>query len=63
MLAAVTLIQMKVTPVISIHIPFGGDNHRDIGARPPRRRRPSSGVATIASLMQQLATRRALRPA
>ena len=30
-LAAVTLIQMKVTPVVSIHIPFGGDNHRDIG--------------------------------
>ena len=29
-LAAVALIQMKVTPVIAIHIPFGGDNHRDI---------------------------------
>ena len=30
MLAALTLIQMKVTPVIAIHIPFGGDNHRDL---------------------------------
>ena len=29
--AAITLIQMKVTPVIAIHIPFGGDNHRDTG--------------------------------
>ena len=29
-LAAVTLIQMKVAPVFAIHIPFGGDNHRDI---------------------------------
>ncbi len=31
-LAAVTLIQMNVSPVIAIHIPFGGDNHRDVGA-------------------------------
>src|SRR6185436_9949150 len=30
-LAAVTLVQMKVTPVVAIHIPFGGDNHRDVG--------------------------------
>ena len=22
-------MQMKVTPVIAIHIPFGGDNHHD----------------------------------
>jgi hypothetical protein len=27
--AALALIQMKVTPVLSIHIPFGGDNHVD----------------------------------
>ncbi len=27
--AAVTLIQLQVSPVISIHIPFGGDNHGD----------------------------------
>ena len=28
-LAAVTLIKMNVTPVVSMHIPFGGDNHTD----------------------------------
>jgi hypothetical protein len=27
--AALALIQMKVTPCLTIHIPFGGDNHRD----------------------------------
>jgi uncharacterized protein (DUF1501 family) len=28
-LAAVTLIKMNVSPVVSMHIPFGGDNHTD----------------------------------
>jgi hypothetical protein len=55
MLAAVTLVQMKVTPVISVHIPFGGDNHRDIGLA-AETTQTVSGVATIASLMAQLAT-------
>jgi hypothetical protein len=27
--AAIALIRMNVTPVVSIHIPFGGDNHHD----------------------------------
>jgi hypothetical protein len=27
--AALALIQMKVTPCLTIHVPFGGDNHRD----------------------------------
>jgi len=54
-LAAITLIQMKVTPVIAIHIPFGGDNHRDIGLA-TETAQTVSGVATIAALMQQLAT-------
>jgi hypothetical protein len=54
MLAAVTLIQMKVTPVIAVHIPFGGDNHRDIGLA-AETAQTVSGVATIASLMKQLA--------
>lgn len=27
--SALALIQMKVTPVVAIHIPFGGDNHND----------------------------------
>ena len=54
-LAAVTLIQMNVSPVISIHIPFGGDNHRDI-ALATEAAQTVSGVATIVSLMQQLAS-------
>jgi len=52
-LAAVTLIQMKVTPVISIHIPFGGDNHRDV-ALATEAAQTVSGVATIANLMKML---------
>jgi Protein of unknown function (DUF1501) len=52
--AAVTLIQMKVTPVIAVHIPFGGDNHRDI-ALAAETTQTVSGVATIAALMSQLA--------
>ncbi len=54
-LAAVTLIQMKVTPVIAIHIPFGGDNHRDVGLA-AETAQTVSGVATIATLMRELAT-------
>jgi hypothetical protein len=54
-LAAVTLIQMKVTPVISVHIPFGGDNHRDIGLG-AEATQTVAGVATIGALMSQLAT-------
>jgi len=54
-LAAVTLIQMNVTPVVAIHIPFGGDNHRDVGLA-AETTQTVDGVATIASLMQQLAT-------
>jgi Protein of unknown function (DUF1501) len=53
-LAAITLIQMNVTPVIAIHIPFGGDNHRDI-ALATEAAQTAAGVASIASLMQQLA--------
>ncbi|HEY2510345.1 MAG TPA: DUF1501 domain-containing protein [Polyangiaceae bacterium] len=54
-LAAVTLIQMKVTPVLSVHIPFGGDNHRDIGLQ-AETTQTVAGVQTIASLMSQLAS-------
>jgi hypothetical protein len=53
-LAAVTLIQMNVTPVVAIHIPFGGDNHRDVGLA-AETAQTVSGVAAIGSLMQQLA--------
>jgi hypothetical protein len=53
--AAVTLIQMGVTPVIAIHIPFGGDNHTD-AALANEAAQHVSGVAAIGSLMSQLAT-------
>jgi hypothetical protein len=52
-LAAITLIQMNVTPVIAIHIPFGGDNHRDVNLT-NETTQSVSGVAAIVSLMQQL---------
>ncbi len=54
-LAALALIQMNVAPVVAIHIPFGGDNHRDV-ALATETTETVSGVATIASLMQQLQT-------
>jgi hypothetical protein len=54
-LAAVALIQMQVTPVIAIHIPFGGDNHQDALLK-NETTQTVSGVATIAALMSQLAT-------
>jgi hypothetical protein len=53
--AAVTLVQMKVAPVISIHIPFGGDNHRDVGLA-TETTQTVSGVAAIGTLMQSLAS-------
>jgi hypothetical protein len=52
--AAVALIQMKVTPVIAIHIPFGGDNHRDVGLA-TESAQTVSGVAAIGQLMTALA--------
>jgi len=52
--AAVALIQMNVTPVIAIHIPFGGDNHTD-AALAKEAQQTVGGVAAIGSLMAQLA--------
>jgi hypothetical protein len=52
--AAVTLIQMNVTPVITVHIPFGGDNHTD-PALANEAKQTISGVAAIQSLMDKLA--------
>lgn len=52
-LAAVTLIRMKVSPVISLHVPFGADNHSD-----PNLEREAkdtvSGVASFGELWSQL---------
>jgi hypothetical protein len=53
--AAITLIQMNVAPVIAIHIPFGGDNHSDKGLA-TETSETTAGVASIASLMSQLAS-------
>jgi hypothetical protein len=53
--AAVTLIQMNVTPVIAIHIPFGGDNHTD-AALASETAQTVSGVQAIHTLMTQLAS-------
>jgi hypothetical protein len=53
--AALTLIQMKVTPVVAIHIPFGGDNHND-NLLATEAAQTVTGVASIGSLMSQLAT-------
>jgi hypothetical protein len=53
-LAAITLIQMRVSPVVTIHVPFGGDNHRDVNLA-AETEQTVSGVATIASLVDQLA--------
>ncbi len=51
--AAIVLIQMKVTPVVAIHIPFGGDNHSD-PLLATEAKQTATGVASIASLMAQL---------
>ncbi len=52
-LAAVTLIRLKVAPVISIHIPFGGDNHSD-GGLMRESMENVSGVASIGQVWSQL---------
>jgi hypothetical protein len=51
--AALALIQMNVSPVIAIHIPFGGDNHHD-AALATESAQTVSGVQTIATLMAGL---------
>ena len=51
--AAVVMIQMNVTPVIAIHIPFGGDNHSDPGLA-NEALQTTSGLGSIALLMSQL---------
>lgn len=53
--AALALVQMKVTPVVAIHIPFGGDNHHD-AALATETAQTVSGVAAIGTLMAGLAS-------
>jgi len=51
--AAITLILMKVSPVIAIHIPFGGDNHNDTGLV-KERDETIAGVASWTMLLEEL---------
>ena len=53
--AAIILFQMKVTPVVVVHVGFGGDNHGDPGLAGEIAGH-QSGVATLAKMMQALAT-------
>jgi hypothetical protein len=51
--AALTLFRMNVSPVVSIHIPFGGDNHTDT-ALANESKQTVAGVATLGNLWTQL---------
>jgi hypothetical protein len=51
-IAASVLIKMKVSPVISIHIPFGGDNHADQGFA----RETTETVAGVQSIQSLIST-------
>ncbi len=51
--AAITLIQMNVSAVISIHIPFGGDNHSDNNLT-TEAQETVSGMQSLALLMSSL---------
>jgi len=51
--AAVVLFRMNVSPVVSIHIPFGGDNHSDT-LLANETKQTVAGVATLGNLWTQL---------
>ena len=53
--AAITLIQMNITPVVAIHIPWGGDNHRDVGLA-TEAQQTADAVVSVQSLMDALAS-------
>ncbi|MBV9945579.1 MAG: DUF1501 domain-containing protein, partial [Myxococcales bacterium] len=52
-LAAAALIAANVTPVVTVHIPFGGDNHSDQNLQAEADQHVS-GVQAIATLMSNL---------
>ncbi len=54
-IAAMALIQMKVSPVIAIHIPFGGDNHHDTGLT-AEGQQTIAGMNTLGTLLANLKT-------
>lgn len=53
--AAIILFQMKVTPVVAVHVSFGGDNHGDTGLANEIAGH-QGGVASIAKMMQGIAS-------
>ena len=53
--AAIILFQMKVTPVVAVHVDFGGDNHGDDGLAKEIAGH-QKGVASIGAMMQGLAS-------
>jgi hypothetical protein len=53
--AAITLVMMKVSPVVVIGIPFGGDNHTDVGLR-GEAAAVVDGVGTMSALLGALKT-------
>jgi hypothetical protein len=53
--AALILFQMKVTPVVAVHVSFGGDNHGDTGLATEIAGH-QTGVASIAKMMQGIAS-------
>jgi uncharacterized protein DUF1501 len=52
--AAAVLMKMNVSPVVAIHIEFGGDNHTDDGLLKSEVPQTQTGVARIAALMANL---------
>jgi len=52
-LAAAALISAKVTPVVAMHIPFGGDNHNDTDLQ-AEADQTVSGVAGIKAVLDAL---------
>jgi hypothetical protein len=53
--AALVLFQMKVTPVVTVHVSFGGDNHGDTGLATEIAGH-GTGVASLARMMQGIAS-------
>jgi hypothetical protein len=51
--AAIILFQMKVTPVVAVHVDFGGDNHGDPGLA-KEIANTQTGVKTIVNMMAAL---------
>jgi hypothetical protein len=52
--AAVALIKMNVAPVVTIRIPFGGDNHTDDQLARSEVPQHATGIAAIGVLMESL---------